>query len=124
MKRRFCFRCLSIAPQLSGRGKFEETDGKSYQIMTAAADGQVLVWDMRFEEKAIAAGAGHARRNSLSNPDGIAGAAPSSSSSMEIHWNPLYKVVLRGSGQGKCGISKFALNMAVGGQCTVCVLGY
>ena len=101
--------------QLSGRGKFEEQpDGKSYQIMTAAADGQVLVWDTRFEEKAAAAGSSHTRRNSL-GPDGLAsaGSASASAGPVEYPWNPLYKVILRGSGQGKCGISKFALNMAV-----------
>jgi hypothetical protein len=28
-------------------------DGKSYQILSAAADGQVSVWDVRFEEKGM-----------------------------------------------------------------------
>ena len=53
-----------------------------FQFMTVAADGLVLVWDLRFEEHAMAA-----MRRKGGNPDEKKGDAT------EVLWQPLYKLV-------------------------------
>lgn len=102
---------------LSARGRFEEQyDGKSYQVMSVAADGQLLVWDIRFEERAVVTSAHSsipAQDFAAAATPGLpapAAAAPAPAVAAEVPWNPVYKVQLRGSGQGKCGVVKFAMN--------------
>ncbi len=100
--------CPLALSQLSPRGKFEpQADAKSYQVMTTSADGQIIVWDIRFEEKAAGFGG---RRNSQVDASLLLGAPPPVA---ELAWLPVYKCTLRGSGQSKCGVARFALNSAV-----------
>ncbi len=115
--------------QLSARGRFEEQyDGKSYQVMSVAADGQLLVWDIRFEERAVVTSAHSsipAQDFAAAATPGLpapAAAAPAPTVAAEVPWNPVYKVQLRGSGQGKCGVVKFAMNPSVGASAAGCVL--
>lgn len=119
-----CGHCVQPR-QLSARGRFEEQyDGKSYQVMSVAADGQLLVWDIRFEERAVVTSAHSsipAQDFAAAATPGLpapAAAAPTPAVAAEVPWNPVYKVQLRGSGQGKCGVVKFAMNPSVGGGCS------
>lgn len=96
---------------LTARGKFEAmTDGKSYQFMSGAPDGFLLVWDVRFEDKL--GGVGGGRRNSV-QPSGVSASATTPTPPTDVPWAPTYKVLIKASGQGKCGVVRFALNSEV-----------
>ena len=72
--------------------------------MTVAADGLVLVWDLRFEEAALAA-----MRRKGGNPDEKKGDAA------EVVWQPLYKLVAtKPTGVGELPLNCVSLRPADG----------
>ena len=76
----------------------------SFQFMTVAADGLVLVWDLRFEEAALAA-----MRRKGGNPDEKKGDAA------EVVWQPLYKLVAtKPTGVGELPLNCVSLRPADG----------
>jgi hypothetical protein len=93
------------------------SDGRSYQFISAAPDGMLAVWDIRFEDRSGAGG----RRASM--PTTVPAATPmvptastgaSQPAPTEIAWTPTYRVVIKSGGQGRCGIVRFALSNEVG----------
>ena len=123
--------CAALhSPQVTSRGRFEAiSDNKSYQFMSAAPDGMLMVWDVRFEEKA--GGSNLARRNSFSEKQLAAQLAtplPTSTSTTTTApsevppWTPIHKAALKAGGAGRCGVVRFALNNEVRPRLFRCIL--